>query len=389
MMKKIKYNFAGEKMNLLKNLIMTAKGERKAELVLKNAEVFHVFTGEFIKGDIAIVEGRIAGIGNYEGEQEIDLRGKYVTPGFIDGHIHLESSMLSPLEFARAVVPAGTTTVIADPHEIANVMGMAGVRYLLDATEDLPLNVYMMLPSCVPATHLENSGAKLLAADLAELIDHPRILGLGEMMNYPGVLSADPMVLDKIRLAKHKKIDGHAPGLSGNDLMAYAAAGVQSDHECVTPQQAMEKLRAGMYIMIREGSAAKNLRPLLPMINAYTSQFCCFAADDRHPADLISEGHINHMVKVAVEDVFRLRRHCRWQQSIQPGIFIWKILGRLHPNIRQIFSSLMVWKNGNHAWSLKTVLWSQKIKKRYLILWQKSLWILNAPCIWHQSIRLN
>jgi len=346
-MKKIKYNFAGEKMNLLKNLIMTAKGERKAELVLKNAEVFHVFTGEFIKGDIAIVEGRIAGIGNYEGEQEIDLRGKYVTPGFIDGHIHLESSMLSPLEFARAVVPAGTTTVIADPHEIANVMGMAGIRYLLDATEDLPLNVYMMLPSCVPATHLENSGAKLLAADLAELINHPRILGLGEMMNYPGVLSADPMVLDKIRLAKHKKIDGHAPGLSGNDLMAYAAAGVQSDHECVTPQQAMEKLRAGMYIMIREGSAAKNLRPLLPMINAYTSQFCCFAADDRHPADLISEGHINHMVKVAVEEGIPVATALQMATINSARYFHLEDTGAIAPKYKAdllVFDDLEEWK---------------------------------------------
>jgi len=288
-------------MESLKRFIRMAKGEIKAELVLKNAEVFHVFTGEFIKNDVAIADGRVAGIGSYEGEREIDLAGKYLTPGFIDSHIHIESSMLSPLEFARAVVPLGTTTVVADPHEIANVTGLAGLHYLLAATADLPLNAYFMLPSCVPATDLENSGAKLLAADLAELIDEPRVLGLGEMMNYPGVLLGDSAVLAKLKLAGQKKIDGHAPGLTGKELMAYAAAGIESDHECLTAEQAREKLRTGMYLMIREGSAAKNLAALLPVINAYTAQFCCFAADDRHPADLLESGHINNMVKIAVE----------------------------------------------------------------------------------------
>lgn len=287
-------------MESLKRFIRMAKGEVKAELVLKNAEVFHVFTGEFVKNDVAIAGGRIVGLGSYDGEREIDLAGKYLTPGFIDSHIHIESSMLSPLEFARAVVPLGTTTVVADPHEIANVTGLAGLRYLLAATADLPLNAYFMLPSCVPATDLENSGAKLLAADLAELIDEPRVLGLGEMMNYPGVLLGDPAVLAKLKLAGQKTIDGHAPGLTGKELMAYAAAGVESDHECLTAEQAREKLRAGMYLMIREGSAAKNLAALLPVINAYTAQFCCFAADDRHPADLLESGHINNMVKLAV-----------------------------------------------------------------------------------------
>ena len=215
--------------------------------------------------------------------------------------MHLESSMLSPIEFARAVVPSGTTTVIADPHEIANVCGLKGIKYILDSTEDLPLSVYVMLPSCVPSSHLENAGATLLADDLAKFIDHPRVLGLGEMMNYPGVLFGDKTVLDKLMIAKDKKVDGHAPGLMGNDIMAYAAAGVKSDHECVNPEEAMDRLRAGMYLMIREGSAAHNLLQLLPVVNRFTSQFCFFATDDRHPADLIGTGHINNMVRLAVE----------------------------------------------------------------------------------------
>lgn len=288
-------------MNELKDRIAKARGSEKAELVLKNATVFHAFTGEFKTGDVAIEQGIILGVGSYEGKEEIDLHGKYLVPGFIDSHIHIESSMLSPLEFARAVVPLGTTTVIADPHEIANVAGLRGVEYLLQATEKLPLNTYFMLPSCVPATHLEHAGAQLLAKDLAALIDHPRVLGLGEMMNYPGVLFGDETVMEKLQMAANKKIDGHAPEVHGNDLMAYAAGGIGSDHECFDPEQALEKLRAGMHVMIREGSAAKNLQALLPMIDACTAPFCSLAADDRHPADLLEEGHINHMVRMAVD----------------------------------------------------------------------------------------
>ncbi|WP_455577411.1 adenine deaminase [Anaerosinus sp.] len=288
-------------MKKMKRLIAVAKGDEQADLVLKNVRVFNSFTGEFIEGDIAIVDGVIAGVGEYIGRRELNLDGKYVTPGFIDGHVHLESSMLSPIEFARAVVPSGTTTVIADPHEIANVCGLKGIKYILDSTEDLPLSVYVMLPSCVPSSHLENAGATLLADDLAKFIDHPRVLGLGEMMNYPGVLFGDKTVLDKLMIAKDKKVDGHAPGLMGNDIMAYAAAGVKSDHECVNPEEAMDRLRAGMYLMIREGSAAHNLLQLLPVVNRFTSQFCFFATDDRHPADLIGTGHINNMVRLAVE----------------------------------------------------------------------------------------
>lgn len=291
-----------KQMKNLEHFIKVAKGEEKAQLVLKNAKVFYSFTGEFIKSDIAVENGYIAGTGsNYKGEKEIDFSGYFITPGFIDGHIHIESSMLSPLEFAKAVVPLGTTTVIADPHEIANVTGMAGIRYMLDATENIPLDAYFMLPSCVPATKLENSGGELLAEDLAELIDHPRVLGLGEMMNYPGVLAGNKEVLAKLSIAEKKRVDGHAPGLSGKNLMAYAAAGIDSDHECISKDQALERLRAGMYVMLREGSAAKNLQALLSVINPATAQFCCFAADDRHPTDLLKEGHINHMIKMAVE----------------------------------------------------------------------------------------
>ena len=337
----------GDKMDNIEKKIRVAKGETKADLVLKNANVFHGFTGEFICGDVAIEDGYIVGIGNYQGEEEIDLTGKYITPGFIDGHIHIESSMLSPAEFAKAVVPLGTTTVIADPHEIANVTGITGINYLLDATEDLPLNVYMMLPSCVPASHLEDSGAVLEADELKALIDHPRVLGLGEMMNFPGVLAADAKVLAKIKIAEGKKIDGHAPAIKDKALMAYAAAGIQSDHECVTPNEALERLRAGMYVMIREGSAAKNLLALLPMINAYTAQFCFFAADDRHPADLLADGHINHMVRMAVEAGVSVATALQMATINAARYFKLDHLGVLAPNYKAdilVFNNLVDWQ---------------------------------------------
>lgn len=292
-----------KRVNLMQNrekIIKAAAGKIPADLVLKNGKIFCGFTGEFIIGDIAIVDGIIVGIGKYIGKETIDVTGKFLTPGFIDAHIHIESSMLSPLEFARTVVPLGTTAVIADPHEIANVAGIDGIDYMLKATEDLPISAYFMLPSCVPATTMEASGAILEAADFRELIKHPRVLGLGEMMNFPGVIAGDEKVLQKLELARGKCIDGHAPGIADKDLMAYAAAGVRSDHECVTQEEALARLRAGMYVMIREGSAAKNLRNLLPIINSNTAQFCMFAADDRHPADLLDLGHINYMVRVAV-----------------------------------------------------------------------------------------
>ena len=286
----------------LKHFVRVAQGAEAAGLVLKNAEVFHAFTGEFIRCDIAIEDGRVAGVGNYTGLREVELAGRYVTPGFLDGHVHIESSMLSPYEFSRAVVPTGTTSVVADPHEIANVAGTRGLEYMMRATEHIPLTVYFMLPSCVPSTELEDSGAVLTAQDLAPFLQRDRVLGLAEMMNAAGVLNGDPAVYDKLAIADSYLVDGHAPGIMGSSLMGYAAAGIRSDHECVTKEQALGRLRAGMHLMLREGSAAKNLRALLPIINADTAQFCFFVTDDRHPADLLSEGHINHMVRLAIEE---------------------------------------------------------------------------------------
>lgn len=287
-------------MRQIQELVDTALGYSAADLVLKNAEVFNVFTGRFIEADVAIVNGYIAGVGKYDGRKEIDVSGKYITPGFIDSHVHVESAMVSPAQFACAVVPHGTTTVIADPHEIANVAGLTGIRYMLEATEQLALNVYIMLPSCVPAAQWEQAGAVLTAGDLAEFIQHPRVLGLGEMMDYPGVLRKEQTIFNKIRLAQGKLVDGHAPGLTGKALAGYVAAGICSDHECVTPEEAAERLALGMVVMLREGSAARNLVNLLPAVNQYTARRCLLATDDRHPQDLISQGSINHLVKLAV-----------------------------------------------------------------------------------------
>ncbi|HWR39732.1 MAG TPA: adenine deaminase [Patescibacteria group bacterium] len=284
----------------LRARINTALGRRPADLVLKNGRIFNVFTGEFETGDVAVVGGVIAGVGDYQGQEEIDLAGAYITPGFIDGHVHLESAMVSPSEFARGVVPAGTTTVVADPHEIANVCGAGGIRYMLAATEALPLTVYFMLPSCVPATEMETAGAVLNAAALQEFVGHPRVLGLGELMDYPGVINGRTDVLQKILLAQDKRIDGHGPGLKGKELTAYIAAGARSDHECVTVQEAWERLRQGMWLMLREGSAAHNLLELLPAVTPVTMERCMLVTDDRQPKDLLQQGHINHLVRLAV-----------------------------------------------------------------------------------------
>ena len=284
-------------MSGLEKLIETARGKRKADLVIKNANIINVLSEEIHKGDIAICDGVIAGIGeNYEGEKEIDAKGAYVSPAFIDGHVHLESSMVLPHEFAKAVVPCGTTTVIIDPHEISNVLGLHGISYMHEAVKNLPLDVFTMLPSCVPATPYETS-----SYDLALLIDSTWVLGIAEMMNYSGLLNLDKTVLAKLDLArsKGKRIDGHAPFLSGKDLCAYIASGVKSDHECTTPAEAIEKIRLGMYIMIREGTAAKDLDALIPVLKEKNTRKCMFVTDDRHPKDL--KVHINDMVRRAVD----------------------------------------------------------------------------------------
>ena len=286
----------------MSNIINVARGFEKADLVIKNANIVNVLSEEIHKADIAIVDGIIAGIGeNYSGEKEIDVNGAYVTPSFIDGHVHLESTMMLPSEFAKVALPAGTTTVIIDPHEISNVLGLHGISFMHEAVKNLPLDVYTMLPSCVPATPFETSGFDLNSYDLSLLIDKPWVLGLAEMMNFPGALNQDNNVMAKLELAKSsgKCIDGHAPYLHGKDLCAYIASGVKSDHECTTPDEAIEKLRLGMYVMIREGTAAKDLDALMPVLKTCNTRKCIFVTDDRHPADL--KEHINGMVRRAVE----------------------------------------------------------------------------------------
>ena len=290
------------KLNKKLRIIEVAAGREQADLVLKNASYVNVFSSEICRGDIAVAEGLIVGMGEYSGKKEVDVSGKIVLPGFIDAHIHLESAMVSPCEFAKAVLPHGTTTVICDPHEIANVMGTDGIEYMLQATEDLPVDVRFMLPSCVPATPMDESGAALDYRAIDSFYEHPRVQGLAEMMNYPGVIGADAQVIEKIVAAQahHKKIDGHAPDLVGNALNAYIAAGVYSDHECHDAADAIAKLQRGQFIMIREGTAAHNLEALLPLLTDKYAERCMFCCDDKHPNDLLHKGHIDFNIREAI-----------------------------------------------------------------------------------------
>ncbi|MEG0780587.1 MAG: adenine deaminase, partial [Oscillospiraceae bacterium] len=283
-------------------IIAAAAGREPADLVLKNATYVNVFSNELCTGDIAVTAGLIVGMGDYSGREEVDVAGKIVCPGFLDAHIHLESSLVSPREFVRAVLPHGTTTVVTDPHEIANVMGTDGIEYMLQATEDLPVDVRFMLSSCVPATPLDESGATLDYRAIDSFYDHPRVQGLAEMMNYPGTIGGDEQAVEKIVAAQahHKKIDGHAPGLTGNDLNAYIAAGVYSDHECSDVDDAIAKLQRGQFIMIREGTAARNLEALMPLLCDKYSERCMFCTDDKHPNDLLEKGHIDYIIKRAI-----------------------------------------------------------------------------------------
>ena len=301
----IKESYAGKinrKLTKKLRVIAVAAGREKADLVLKNATYVNVFSNELCHGDIAVAEGLIVGMGEYSGNTEVDMGGKIVLPGFVDAHIHLESSLVSPTEFAKAVLPHGTTTVITDPHEIANVMGTDGIEYMLQATEDLPVDVRFMLPSCVPATPLDESGANLDYRAIDSFYDHPRVQGLAEMMNFVGTINGDPQVVEKIvaSQAHHKKIDGHAPDLQGNDLNAYIAAGVYSDHECHDVKDAIAKLERGQFIMIREGTAARNLEALMPLLTGKYADRCMFCTDDKHPNDLLEKGHIDYIVKKAI-----------------------------------------------------------------------------------------
>ncbi|MFX1483652.1 MAG: adenine deaminase [Promethearchaeota archaeon] len=287
----------------LDQMIDVAAGRTRADIVLKNANVVNVFTGDITKGDIAIHREYIAGIGDYVGNEVIDLKGKYVAPSFIDGHVHVESSMVMPIQYARVVVPHGTGAVVADPHEIANVLGTEGILYMSKSMRGGPLEFYMMLPSCVPSTDLETNGVALDFLDIKPLMTEHYVLGLAEAMNYPGVIYRDPDLLEKIQVALRmgKMIDGHAPELKGLDLNAYAAARISSDHECISIEEAHEKLAAGMHIHIREGSTAKNLKDLAPLIQPHTAMFCSFVTDDRNTLDLLERGHIDSMVREAIE----------------------------------------------------------------------------------------
>lgn len=284
----------------LQTLVRHARGDAPADLLLENARVVNVLSGEIERANVAILETRILGLGDYDATEVMDLDGAFVAPGFIDAHVHIESSMVPPGEYARAVVPRGTTTVVTDPHEIANVLGLDGIRFMFDCAKYGPLSMYVMLSSCVPATGLETSGAVLHAEDLVPLKTDPWVRGLAEVMNYEGVLSGDAEVLLKLDLFRDGIVDGHAPQLGGKALQAYIASGIQSDHECTTADEALEKLRRGMMIFIREGSAARNLAALVPLVTPRTEHRFCFCTDDRQPSDLLDEGHIDHLVRASI-----------------------------------------------------------------------------------------
>ncbi len=317
---------------MIEKLIGVACGEEKAELLLTNAQVANTISGEIYRADVAVHSGLIVGVGDgYEGEEVHDLGGKFLVPGFIDGHVHIESSMLSVGEFARAVVPQGTTTVVVDPHEIANVCGLNGISYMLKTSNDIPLNVFMMLPSCVPATNMETSGAKLEAYDLKAFQHHPRVLGLGEFMNFPGILLRDPEAMEKVELFRGRTIDGHAPGLTRRELGAYILAGITSDHECTTVTEAQEKLRVGMYIMLREGSVAHNLDDLIPLVNKFNDWRCLLATDDRHPQDLVEAGHIGGMVRRVIREQGNVIRALRVASLNTARYYGLKHLGAIAP----------------------------------------------------------
>ncbi len=289
----------------IENIIPVSLGSVPADLILKNCKIVNVFTGKIEEGNIALFRKRIAGIGDYTKAKEIiDLGGNYVVPGLIDAHVHIESSMVDPVEFARSILPRGTTTIIADPHEIANVLGTEGIEYMLQYTEGIPLNIYMMIPSCVPATNMETNGATVDATDTIGLITkYPRVLGLGEVMNYPGIINTDRDLMTKIEITRHlyKKIDGHAPGLTGKPLNAYISAFIRSDHECSTQKEAIEKVSRGMQVLIREGSVARNLDDLIGAVTPYNERFFSFCTDDRHPDDIERDGHIDNMVRRSIE----------------------------------------------------------------------------------------
>jgi adenine deaminase len=281
--------------------LAVARGDEPADLLIRSGRVLSVFTREWLETDVAVVDGFVAGLGDYEGQETLDANGRFVVPGFIDAHMHLESTKLLPDEFARLVLPLGTTAVVADPHEIANVLGTDGVHWLLDFCTDLPLDVYFMASSCVPASSFESPRRALNDGDLEGLLRRRRVLGLAEMMNFPGVIAGDESELSKLRLQGARHVDGHAPGVAGKELNAYAAAGIRSDHEALTPEEGRERLRAGIWLLIREASMARNLTALVPLVRELGPARIAFCTDDRDPDDIRDDGHINGMVRKAVE----------------------------------------------------------------------------------------
>lgn len=356
-----------------KNMIDIASGRKKADLLLKNCKIVNVFSHEIIHGDIAIANGKIIGIGAYEGEKELDLQGKYVCPGLIDGHIHIESGMVSPVEFARAIVPRGTTTIIADPHEIANVCGLEGIKYILNETQCLPLNTFIMLPACVPATSFENSGAILEAEALKTFIENPRVLGLGELMDYPAVINARNGVLKKIDLIKshHKIIDGHGPRISGKELNAYVIPGVKTEHECSTVDEMLERIRAGMYIAMRQGSAAKDLEVLVKGITPENMKRCILCTDDRHPEDILNEGHIDNSIRIAIKNGLDPISAIKMATLNAAECYGLKNLGAIAPGYDadliilddlEEFNIVQVFKDGNLVASNRTLLFDTNSK---------------------------
>ena len=318
----------------LERLIDVAAGRRPADLVLRGGNVVNVLSHEVYLADVAIAGDVIAGVGRYQAEEVVDVTGQYLCPGFIDAHVHIESSMLSVPEFAKVVVVHGTTAVVADPHEIANVTGLEGIRYILSTSKYCPVQVYIMLSSCVPASHLESAGAELDAVDLLPLFSDPWVLGLGEVMNYVGVVAGDEDVIDKLKIARPGVIDGHAPGLSGRELSAYAAAGIGSDHECTTAAQAHERLRLGMHVMIREGSQARNLDALLPLVTAENADRFMFVTDDKDVTDLLDEGQIDCMVRRAIAGGLPPTRAIRMASYNAARYFGMEKVGAIAPGYR-------------------------------------------------------
>ncbi len=323
----------------IKDKIDAAAGRTPADTLFCNGHMINVFTGEINKQDFAVKDGYICGFGRYKAEKAVDLSGFYVSPGFVDAHVHIESAMVTPAAFARGVVAKGTTTIVADPHEIANVLGIKGIEYMISSAEHQLMNICFAMPSCVPATSMETAGAVLDPVKTAAMLVKDDIIALAEMMNYPGVIYTDADVMEKIRVAGRlkKPVDGHAPGLTGKDLHAYVSAGILSDHECTTTREALEKLRLGMHIMIREGTCARNLADLLPAVNDHTWPRMMWCTDDRHPEDIIEQGHIDHIVRQAVNSGIAPVRALQMATINPADYFGLKEVGALAPGRRADF----------------------------------------------------